>query len=398
MRIKTSLSLTVALSLLLVRSAYGHDIWLTPDRFILSMGDTLTVRQLVGHDLVAEQELPLAKGLTRRFELTTPHGTVDLLRERRGSGNPALRRKIDFDGVALLTMEHAFTRIELSDEKFTEYLEHEELKQVEMLRNKRGRKAVERERYARTIKTLIQVGEAPEAVRYKRITDTDLRYLPGLTNVKALELDGSKVTDAGLAHLGGLTSLRTLNLDGTHVTDVGLVHLKGLRNLRNLDLGGTQVTDVGLAHLKDLTNLRRLFLGGTQVTKRGLLSLKGSAGLSVSLDRTTTHNKMPPMQLLGPKLDIRLMQDPYLLDPGDELEVKILFDGEPLQGKVVWALCGDGRRLVSESKAYTNQLGIARFKLEREGFWLIRLVHMLPCPEPDVDWESYWGSYSFNLD
>ena len=51
------------------------------------------------------------------------------------------------------------------------------------------------------------------------------------------------------------------------------------------------------------------------------------------------------------------------------------------------------------SEAHTDARGIARFKLEAEGLWLIRLVHLLPCQEcPDVDWESYWASYTFELD
>ena len=41
----------------------------------------------------------------------------------------------------------------------------------------------------------------------------------------------------------------------------------------------------------------------------------------------------------------------------------------------------------------------ARFKLERAGFWLIRLVHLYPNSDrADIDWESYWTSFSFEVD
>ena len=110
-------------------------------------------------------------------------------------------------------------------------------------------------------------------------------------------------------------------------------------------------------------------------------------------------------QVLGQKLEILLLQNPYVLDPGDDLEVQILFDGEPLRDKLVVGYNGDGKGPVSKSRARTNTAGIARFNLDRSGFWLIRLVHLLPCSEGSdvvdcshVDWESYWASFSFKLD
>ena len=75
--------ITLALSLLSVSVAYSHDIWLLPERFNLSKGDTLTVRQLAGTELDTALELPFLTGMTPRFELITPNGSVDLLTELR---------------------------------------------------------------------------------------------------------------------------------------------------------------------------------------------------------------------------------------------------------------------------------------------------------------------------
>ncbi len=91
------------------------------------------------------------------------------------------------------------------------------------------------------------------------------------------------------------------------------------------------------------------------------------------------------------------------MDPGDNLQVQILFEGQALAGKLVTAFHGGGKQLVSTSKMHTNSEGIAEFTLDRAGFWLIRLIHLLPCSERHgedcsyVDWESYWTSYSFQL-
>ncbi|MCZ6672065.1 MAG: DUF4198 domain-containing protein [Verrucomicrobia bacterium] len=263
------LTITFIFSLLLVIAAYSHDIWLYPNQFILSKGDTLIVRQLAGSELAIEMEIELLTRMTPSYVLITPTESIDLLSELPDMFQwvkPVLKRKLDFDGLALVTMEHAFIWNEFSNEKFLEYLEHEELK-LEKFQDQIGNKPKQTERYARTLKCLVQVGDA---------SDGDLHK-----------------------------------------------------------------------------------------------------------------------QVVGQKLEILLLQNPYFLEPGDDLEVQVLFDGKPLADQLVTAFSGDGKQLVSTSKAHTNEAGIARFKLDRKRFWLLRLVHLYPCSDPDVDWESYWTSYSF---
>ena len=263
-------AIIITLSIIPATVAYSHDIWLHPTQFSLSKGDTLDVYQVVGHDLDIEVILPLRKELTKRFELITPSGSVDLLSELPDESRLLLKGKLDFEGLALLTMEHDFLKVEFSSEKFSEYLKHEEFKNIEKLRDRMGRRPKQRERYARTLKSLIQVG---------KIADGELHK-----------------------------------------------------------------------------------------------------------------------QVLGQKIEILLLQNPYLLDPGDDLDVQVLFDGKPLADKLVWILNGELKRLVSKSKSHTNTHGIARFNLEREGFWLIRVVHLLPCSDrADANWESYWSSFTFSI-
>ena len=361
-------------SLCLASVTCSHDMWLFPEQLTISMGDTLTVHLRAGHELDTEEELPLLKDVTSRFELITPDGSIDLLRELPDRASPALQRKLGFEGLALLIMEHEFRRVELPDKTFSKYLAQEKLEEIKRLRDKRGPRPVERERYARVLKSLVRVGK--ERDRYRRIGDEDLRSLDGMTSVKALDLYGTQVTDAGLVHLEGLTGLRSLNLGNTRVTDAGLVHLKKLVNLQTLNLNNTRVTDAGLESLRSLTQLK-----------------------TPILEAEKTRERMPPIEVLSQRISIRLLQNPYLLDPGDDLEVQVSFDGEPLRDKLVWAYNGSKNGLVSKSMARTNEDGVAGFTLDRKGFWLIRLVHMRPCTEwPDLDWESYWASYSFELD
>ncbi|MCX5644776.1 MAG: M48 family metalloprotease [Phycisphaerae bacterium] len=110
-------------------------------------------------------------------------------------------------------------------------------------------------------------------------TDSDVRHLAGLTDLRWLDLSGTQVGDAGLADLKGLKALEFLYLDDTQVTDLGLERLKGLTTLRRLDLSSTKTTDAGLENLKGLTGLRILWLDGTQITDAGLESLKDLTAL-----------------------------------------------------------------------------------------------------------------------
>ena len=270
----SGLTIIFTFSLLLVNVVSSHDIWLFAEEFRVSKGDTLTVRQVFGHELNIHEELELLRRMTPRFEFITSDGSVDLLTElpdfeTQPVVKPVLERKLNFEGMALITMEHAYIHHEMSFEKFKEYLEDEEFR-TNKFQDQVRRKSTQTERYARTLKCLVQVGDAADGDLHK--------------------------------------------------------------------------------------------------------------------------------QVVGQKLEILLLQNPYLLEPGDDLEVQVLFDSKPLADQLVTAFNGDGKQLFSTSKARTNEAGIARFKLGQKGFWLLRLVHLYSCSDPDIDWESYWTSYSFWVD
>lgn len=123
---------------------------------------------------------------------------------------------------------------------------------------------------------------------------------------------------------------------------------------------------------------------------------------------------------VGQKLELLLLQNPYLLDPGDSLDVRVLFDGRPLAGERVTALNegaththgADSHTHATEARAHaaeahahaaaahavTDADGVARFGLDTGGLWMIRMVHLYPAPVSDTDWESYWASYTFWVD
>jgi uncharacterized GH25 family protein len=99
----------------------------------------------------------------------------------------------------------------------------------------------------------------------------------------------------------------------------------------------------------------------------------------------------------GHRLEILPQVNPYLLDNTDTMTVSIQFDGEPLRGAQVAAYNRHDDKTTTQ-EARTNEDGQVYVTLDRSGLWLIRLVHMQRCSGvPDIDWESFWAAYSFEM-
>jgi uncharacterized GH25 family protein len=84
--------------------------------------------------------------------------------------------------------------------------------------------------------------------------------------------------------------------------------------------------------------------------------------------------------------------DPTSVHPGGSLTVQLLVEGKPVRGAEVSA--------VSEGTAVNGQTdadGRVTLKVDREGAWLIRTVHMVPLTgSPAAEWESYWVTLAFH--
>ncbi|MBI5396739.1 MAG: ribonuclease inhibitor [Verrucomicrobia bacterium] len=97
--------------------------------------------------------------------------------------------------------------------------------------------------------------------------DAELAKLAPLkSNLRWLDLGGTKITDAGLAPVSELRNLTRLHLERTAVTDAGLACVAKLRNLEYLNLYGTATSDAGLQQLRRLAKLQKLYLWQTKVT------------------------------------------------------------------------------------------------------------------------------------
>ena len=149
------------------------------------------------------------------------------------------------------------------------------------------------------------LAEHPGAVLDARgqMTDDMLKDVSRITGVTALQLGNSKtITDSGLRHLAGMPNLRNLNLSQTGVTDRGLEVLATLPRLEMLSLVFTPVTDAGMVHLQKCHQLRRLNLMWTNTGDGAIRALAGKehfthlvSGNHVTNDGITALHDLPQL-------------------------------------------------------------------------------------------------------
>ena len=102
-------------------------------------------------------------------------------------------------------------------------------------------------------------------------------------------------------------------------------------------------------------------------------------------------------RFLGQQLEIVLIQKPVLMKAGDEQIVQLYLETAPLANQTVFALHRGGDKL-TKLQSITDARGVARFRLNEPGVWVVKTVYLRPCRKcDDADWESFWSAYAFEL-
>jgi len=99
---------------------------------------------------------------------------------------------------------------------------------------------------------------------------------------------------------------------------------------------------------------------------------------------------------LGFTLELVAERNPYGMRADQDLPVRLTYENRPLAGALVVAI----NRLNPAEKlsARTTADGRVRFKLRRDGMWLIKAVHMVPAPQgAQAEWASFWASLTFEM-
>ncbi len=260
----------VIISILLIRSLlFAHEYVLLAYKYKVQKGDTLEMHLFVADGFNIQLERPLQKTIIKRFALISENGETDLLAISTDGALPVINSKVDFEGLGLIHMERDYARIALATDKFLEYLKEDHLENIVV--KKDPLKKLQREKYTRYLKSLVQSGSNTSSTLYRKV--------------------------------------------------------------------------------------------------------------------------------LGQNFEIVLLQNPYLLHKGQALQAQILFMGKPLANKVITARNRTGSENAIILNSRTDAKGICNFKLRRKGEWFVHTTHIIPCPDTtDSDWESFWASYSFQID
>jgi hypothetical protein len=106
------------------------------------------------------------------------------------------------------------------------------------------------------------------------VNDTEMLNLASFSKLERLDLSHTRISDEGLLHLRPARQIRELNLlYAEQITDLGLNAIKGWTNLRRLNVRGTRISDPTLTIIGKLPQLEYLDIANTNVTEAGLDSL-----------------------------------------------------------------------------------------------------------------------------
>jgi uncharacterized GH25 family protein len=99
---------------------------------------------------------------------------------------------------------------------------------------------------------------------------------------------------------------------------------------------------------------------------------------------------------LGFTLELVAEKNPYALQAGQDLPVRLTYEGHPLAGALVVAM--NRANPVAKLSARTDGDGRVLFRPPLDGIWLIKAVHMVPASkDANADWASFWASLTFEL-
>jgi Domain of unknown function (DUF4198) len=107
--------------------------------------------------------------------------------------------------------------------------------------------------------------------------------------------------------------------------------------------------------------------------------------------------------VLGYPTEFVPVTNPYALNVGDEFSMKLLIDGKPLAGEMVYASYNDRHGHAEDGSALdafqvpTNDEGIVKIKITNSGHWYFRTVNLVKSNEDDVDYVSLSASLTFEV-
>lgn len=93
------------------------------------------------------------------------------------------------------------------------------------------------------------------------------------------------------------------------------------------------------------------------------------------------------------------MNNPFEIELGESVSFKLLRDGKPLEGQTVhYSTSIPGKDAhENENSTKTDDKGILNITPSSSGKWYVATIHMVESDEVDVDYESNWATFTFEI-
>jgi hypothetical protein len=140
----------------------AHDMWIEPSTFSPEVGELVAVRLRVGQDLLGDP-LPRDPALVNQFVVEDALGRKPVV--GRPGADPAGVLRVAAPGLLIVGYSSNPSRVEMSAEKFDQYLKEEGLDAVAAVRARRGQTGAVRELFSRCAKSLLGPGSQIEGDR-----------------------------------------------------------------------------------------------------------------------------------------------------------------------------------------------------------------------------------------
>ncbi len=149
-------------------TVFAHEYILIAYKYKVAKGDTLEMHLFVADGFNVQMERPMQTSITKKLELINEKGAIDLISTIKNGTLPIINYPVDFNGGGLLHMERDYARISLPTVKFLEYLKEDHIENIKV--KDESLKKIQRERYTRYIKALVQSGNKTSDTLHKTIT------------------------------------------------------------------------------------------------------------------------------------------------------------------------------------------------------------------------------------
>tara|TARA_R110001592_G_C13101294_1_gene744215 strand:- start:646 stop:1470 length:825 start_codon:yes stop_codon:yes gene_type:complete len=107
--------------------------------------------------------------------------------------------------------------------------------------------------------------------------------------------------------------------------------------------------------------------------------------------------------VLGYPIELVPMTNPYFLNVGDQLSMKLLINGKPMPNIMVYASYNDKHGYAKDGspldafKVRTNSNGVVNIKITDAGHWYFRTVYLIKNSKNDSDYVSNTASLTFEI-